>query len=114
MLVLLTRVAAFAAGAIVVLGTLASAIKTVVVPRAEPVMLARWLFVTLRRPLDLLVKRTATWEDADRIMSRFAPFALVLLPGVWVAFVLVGFVPIFWAFGLECPARRSSSRVRRC
>ena len=97
------RVLAFLAGAFVVLSTLASAIKTVVVPRAEPVMLARWVFVGLRRPFDWRVRRAATWEDADRIMSRFAPFALMSLPLVWVAIVIAGFMPIYWALGVDWP-----------
>jgi hypothetical protein len=97
------RVVAFVFGAAVVAATLASAVKTVVVPRAEPALLSRWVFVTVRRPFDMRVRRADTWEDADRIMARFAPFALVLLPGVWVAVVLLGFVPIYWALGLDFP-----------
>jgi hypothetical protein len=97
------RAAAFVAGATVVLATLASAVKTVFVPRAEPSMLARWVFVSLRRPFDWRIKRAPTWEEADRIMARFAPFALILLPGVWIAVVLVGFVPVYWAIGLDVP-----------
>jgi hypothetical protein len=97
------RAAAFVAGATVVVTTLASAVKTVIVPRAEPSMLARWVFVSLRRPFDWRIKRAPTWEEADRIMARFAPFALILLPGVWIAIVLLGFVPIYWAIGLDVP-----------
>ena len=97
------RMLAFVAGAAVVLATLASALKTVVVPRAEPVMLARWVFVALRRPFDLRIRHAATWEQADRVMSRFAPFALLTLPLVWVALVIAGFMPIYWALGLDWP-----------
>ena len=49
------------------------------------------------------VRRAASWEAADRIMSRFAPFALLTLPLVWVAVVLVGFMPIYWALGVDWP-----------
>ena len=97
------RMLAFVAGAAVVLATLASALKTVVVPRAEPVMLARWVFVALRRPFDLRIRHAASWEQADRVMSRFAPFALLTLPLVWVALVIAGFMPIYWALGLDFP-----------
>jgi hypothetical protein len=102
-MVAVARVLAFLAGATIVLSTLASAVKTVVVPRAEPVLLARWVFVSLRKPFDMRVRRAATWEDADRIMSRFAPFALVTLPLVWIAIVVVGFMPIYWALGIDWP-----------
>jgi hypothetical protein len=102
-MVAVARVLAFVAGATIVMATLASAIKTVVVPRAEPVLLARWVFVLLRKPFDIRVRRAATWEAADRVMSRFAPVALLTLPLVWVASVLLGFMPIYWALGLDWP-----------
>jgi hypothetical protein len=101
--VAVARVLAFLSGSAVVVATLASAVKTVVVPRAEPVMLARGVFVSLRRLFDLRVRRAASWEVADRIMSRFAPFALLTLVAVWVAVVLAGFMPIFWALGVDWP-----------
>jgi hypothetical protein len=102
-MVAVARVLAFVGGAAIVLGTLASAVKTVVVPRAEPVILARWVFVPLRRLFDMRVRRAATWEAADRIMARFAPFALLTLPLVWVAVVLLAFMPIYWALGVDWP-----------
>jgi hypothetical protein len=102
-MVAVARVLAFLAGAAIVTGTLASAVKTVVVPRAEPVLLSRWVFVSLRMPFDMRVRRAPTWEAADRIMSRFAPFALLTLPLVWLAAVLLGFMPIYWALGLDWP-----------
>jgi hypothetical protein len=102
-MVAVARVLAFVAGATIVMATLTSAVKTVVVPRAEPVLLARWVFVSLRKTFDMRVGRAATWEDADRIMSRFAPFALLTLPLVWVAAVLLGFMPIYWALGVDWP-----------
>jgi hypothetical protein len=102
-MVAVARVLAFVAGATIVFATLASAVKTVVVPRAEPVLLARWVFVALRKPFDMRVRRSATWEAADRTMSRFAPFALLTLPLVWLAAVLVGFMPIYWALRVDWP-----------
>src|SRR5919106_5136470 len=102
-MVAMARVLAFLVGAAMVLSTLASAVKTVVVPRAEPVLLARWVFVFLRRPFDMRVRRAATWEAADQVMSRFAPFALLTLPLAWVAAIVVGFMPIYWALGVSWP-----------
>jgi hypothetical protein len=95
------RVIAFLAGTAIVVATAASAVKTVVVPRAETSLLQRWVFVTLRKPFDWRVSRAKDWESADRIMARFGPFAMILLPGVWVACVLVGFACIHWAIEVE-------------
>ena len=100
------RVLAFLAGAAIVVATGASAVKTVVVPRAEHSLLQRWVFVALRTPFDWCVDRAATWESADRMMARFAPFAMILLPGVWVACVLIGFAGIHWAIETDGWDRR--------
>jgi hypothetical protein len=102
-MVAVARVLASLAGAALVLSTLASAIKTVVVPRAEPVLLARWVFVSVRKLFEMRVRRAETWQAADRIMSRFAPFGLLTLPLVWVTLVLIGFMPIYWALGVGWP-----------
>jgi hypothetical protein len=93
------RVVAGAAGAWLVAATLASAVRTVIVPRADPALLTRAVFVGMRRPFDFRVRHARTWERADAIMARFGPFALVTLPGVWVLLVIFGFAPIYWAWG---------------
>jgi hypothetical protein len=97
------RVAAFAAGVVVVIGVLGSAIMTVVVPRAEPARLTRAVFLASRRLFDLRVRRTKDWESADRVMARYAPTTLIVLPAVWVVLVLAAFVPMYWAVGVSFP-----------
>jgi hypothetical protein len=97
------RVLAFVAGAAVVIGVLGSALRTVVVPRAEPSLLTQTVFVGTRKVFDLRVRKASRWEDADRVMARYAPSCLLVLPAVWVAGVLVGFTPMFWALGSDFP-----------
>ena len=99
-MLVLVRVLAFLVGASVVLGTLASAVKTVVMPRAEPALLTRWVFVGVRNLFGLRLRRITAWHDADRVMARYAPFVLVMLPGVWMAILVLGFVPIYWSVGI--------------
>ncbi|HMG44021.1 MAG TPA: hypothetical protein VK611_22000 [Acidimicrobiales bacterium] len=94
------RVLAVLLGTGVVLAMLASAVKTVVMPRAEPAQLTRWVFVGVRKPFDVRLRKLGEWHDADRLMARYAPFALVMLPGVWMAILVFGFVPIYWGLGL--------------
>lgn len=98
-MLVVARVVAFLAGTWVVGATAASAVKTVIVPRAESAMLTRAVFVTLRRPFDFRIARARTWEQADAVMARFGPFALVTLPFAWVTAVILGFAPIYWALG---------------
>ena len=95
------RVAAALAGALLVLWTLASAVGTVVVPRASQIALTRVHFRGIRRVFDLATQRTQSYEVRDRILAAYAPISLVLLPAVWVALITIGFTGIFWGVGID-------------
>ncbi len=90
------RVAAVVGGAVVVVAVALSAVRTVVLPRGSPVWLSRQVFVFARKLFDLRLRWVRTYEGRDRVMAIYAPLTLVLLPGVWVAGVAVGFTAIFW------------------
>ncbi|MEO5901761.1 MAG: hypothetical protein ABIR68_16765 [Ilumatobacteraceae bacterium] len=98
---LVGRVAAALAGVVVVVWTLASAIQTVVVPRDTQIVLTRLHFRAIRRVFDMVARPSQEYETRDRILALFAPVALVLLPGVWVALTTVGFTAIFWGTGID-------------
>lgn len=93
------RVLAACAGTVLAFAVVASAVRTVVVPRAEPSMLTRGVFNAVHWAFDLRVRR-ASWKRADRVMARYAPTALLVLPAAWMALVLLAFVPIYWAAGV--------------
>ena len=99
--VLAVRVAAFVAGALLVVWTLASAVQTVVLPRATSSVLTRVHFRALRRVFDGLARPSRSFATRDRVMAMYAPLALVLLPGVWVVLVIAGFAAIFWGTGID-------------
>src|SRR5204862_4314041 len=42
-----------------------------------------------------------TYEQLDRTLAIYAPLGLVILPGLWVAFVLAGFTAINWGLGVD-------------
>jgi hypothetical protein len=94
--VIVLQVVAVMAGATLVLWTLASAVRTVVVPRAVITSLTRFHFVGLRRLFNLFAGPNKSFESRDRTMSLYAPTALVTLPALWVLLVLAGFTSIFW------------------
>jgi hypothetical protein len=102
-MLVVAKVLAFLLGTGIVAATVASAVKTVVMPRAEPALLTRWVFVSLRKPFDWRVSRADDWPEADRTMARFGPFAMIVLPWVWLTVTLVGFVPVYWALGVDVP-----------
>lgn len=95
------RAAAVVAGAAVVVVVLASAVRTVVVPRAQQVRLARAVFVAVRRVFELRARPTRTYEERDRVMALFAPVALLVLPAVWVVAVGAGFTLVQWGLGVD-------------
>jgi hypothetical protein len=97
----LGRLAAFIAGSALVLVVLLSAIRTVILPRGEPVLLTRTVFVSIRSIFNIWVRRAKTYEQRDRSYAMFSPIALVILPGVWVALVITGFTAIHWALGVD-------------
>jgi ABC-type multidrug transport system fused ATPase/permease subunit len=104
------RVLAFLGGGALVLVTVSSALKTVVVPRAESAVLSRAVFLASRKIFDLRLRRVDDWEQVDRIMSRYAPVSLILLPAAWMTLAVAGFTPMYWALGSGFP-RESFTRA---
>lgn len=95
------RVIVFTSGVAIVIATLLSAVKTVVVPRAVVTRIGRLWFLAVRRVLETVAHERRTFEERDRVMAFYAPIALVMLPGIWVAFVIVGFAMIQWSILLD-------------
>ena len=99
--VIAVRIVVGVLGAIVVLRTLLSAIRTVVVPRAQKAWLTRFHFVMVLRVFRLFARPSQPFEERDRIMALYAPIALVLLPAVWLVLIITGFAGIYWAIHEE-------------
>ena len=93
------RILAFVAGLTVLIWIGWSAIKIVVVPRGEQVRLGRWVFLVVREVFEFLARRTRSYEGYDRIMARYGPVALLMLPLVWAFGMFVAFIPMYWALG---------------
>jgi hypothetical protein len=95
----LVQILAFGAGVVLVLWTLLSAIRTVILPRGEITTLALLVFRPLGVLMRFLANRSSSFERRDRVMALYGPTGLVILPGVWVAFILIGFTGIFYGLG---------------
>ena len=98
--------AAFAAGAAVVVAVFLSAVSTVVVPRGVPVRLTRIVFRSVRRLFEVRSRLASTYEERDRAMALYAPLTLIVLPVVWLAITLLGFAAMYWALGVH-PVRQA-------
>jgi hypothetical protein len=95
------RVLGFILGLFLVLWTLASAIRTFVLPRSAPDRLTFFVFLGMRRLFDLRLLKAASYEQRDRIMAFFAPVSLLMLVPAWLTLVLIGYTLMYRAFGFE-------------
>lgn len=89
----------FLVGLGVVAWALRSAVETVILPRSSQNTLARLVFRTTGTVFRFLANERREFDTRDRIMALCAPVSLLLLPAVWVATNLLGYLAMFWALG---------------
>lgn len=94
------RVLSSLIGIFIVLWTINSAINAFIVPRGSNTLLTRLIFQTVHFFFRLRV-RNASYEKRDRIMAFFSPITLFLYPFVMLILILIGYMCIYWALGLE-------------
>ncbi len=99
--VIAMRVAAALAGGVLVLLTLVSALKSVVVPRAGVPRLTWFHFAWIRRVFNVVAGPRRPFAIRDRLLAVYAPLALVTLPAAWVTAVIAGFSLVFWGTGVD-------------
>jgi hypothetical protein len=93
----IVHVAAFLLGCALIFTAIRSAVRTFVVPRGAPTdRLTRWIFISVRILIELPLRR-APKAKRERALAYFAPLALLTLPIVWLACVLLGYAAIYWA-----------------
>ena len=90
------RVLAILAGLALVLATIGSAIKTVILPRGEVSYITRVVFLSVRRVFMILARPSVSFERRDRILALYAPIALVGTLIAWLVLVGAGYTLIFW------------------
>jgi hypothetical protein len=95
------RIAVAIAGGVVIALTLASALQTVVVPRAGVTRLTWVHFAWIRKVFDTIANPRRSFASRDRVLAIYAPLALVTLPAVWVSLVIAGFALVFWGTGVN-------------
>ena len=93
------RILAVVVGVLVVVFTIGSAVKTVVLPRARASRITRAVFLVLRGAFRVIAPPSMRFDRRDRILGAYAPLGLIVLLASWLTLVLTGFAAIFW--GLE-------------
>jgi hypothetical protein len=100
------RVVAVAVGTSLVVITLASAIKTVVLPRATPSVVTRWVFLAVQNLFRLLARPSMSLATRDRRLAWYSPLGLVATLAAWLTLTLGGFTLMFW--GVEHVSLRAA------
>ena len=95
------RVAATIAGVAVILATLMSAVRTVILPRGVPVRLGRRVFRVMRVLFELRVGKDASYERRDRIFALYAPITLLMLLVTWLSLEFVGYTAVYFGIGIK-------------
>lgn len=86
-------------GVLIVVATLRSAVRTLVLPRAVPVYLTRVSAAAFRYAFLLRTKAARTYEEKDRALAALGPTITLGLAAIWIALVFVGYAAIYWALG---------------
>lgn len=89
----------FLAGLTIVVLTIRSIVRTLVVPRALQAALARVVFVLMRRLFRLRARERHSYRMRDGVMAFYAPVSLLTLLFVWLSAILVGYTLMFHAVG---------------
>ena len=95
------RVLAALAGTAVILATLMSAVRTVMLPRGVPVRLGRRVFRTMRWVFELRVGRDASYEHRDHVFALYAPVTLIVLIVAWLTLEFVGYTLVYVGLGID-------------
>jgi hypothetical protein len=95
------RVALFLLGAVIVLGTLISSIRTLVLPRRAPDLINRSVFIFVRGIFDLRLRSTSSYEKRDRVLELYAPMTLIGLLVTWLICIQVGYILMLWTINME-------------
>lgn len=94
------RVLAVAAGVAMLIATLGSAIKTVILPRAAASTITRLVFLWIRRLFLIVARPSLPFERRDRILAWYAPLALIGTLMAWLFLTLLAYMLIFWGLDL--------------
>ncbi len=94
------EIVVFLLGAVALVRTMLSAVRTVVVPRAASSVLTRAVFRSIQWLFKLRTRQIASYEQRDHVLAHLAPISLLALPVVWLITVLLSCTGMFWALGV--------------
>ncbi len=93
------RVIVFVWGMGTVIAVVASAIRTLVLPRSTRNRITRYTFQSMNRLFLLRLHWTKEYLDRDRVLALFPAVGLLFLIVVWLMMVVAGYTGMYWAIG---------------
>ncbi|MHB1501892.1 MAG: hypothetical protein ACYCYK_12130 [Candidatus Dormibacteria bacterium] len=108
------RLLALVAGLVLTFDTLASVVRTVIVPRASSSRLSAVLADIVQGGLGKIARTRSDYLRRDEILAQGAPVFLVLRLVVWIGLLVAGFTLLLWGSGTQDPAgalRLSASSI---
>ena len=90
------RVVSVVVGTSLVVAAVASAVKTVVIPRQASSIITRGVFAGLHRAYDFVTPASMSYERRDRVLATFAPLGMLGLLVTWISLTFLGYAAIFW------------------
>ncbi|MFN2138458.1 MAG: hypothetical protein ACK2UK_21050 [Candidatus Promineifilaceae bacterium] len=91
----------FAVGAIIVIGTFASALSTLILPRGTRDIVTHTAFRLTWLAFSPLMRFANSYERRDRIMAFYAPITVMLVVVAWLVLVLLGYMLMYFAMGIS-------------
>ncbi len=93
------RILVFLIGLAIVARAVFSAIQTFVLPRSANDRLSRLVFNVIFGVFRLLLRKTSTYAQRDRIMAFLAPIGLLTLIPIYLILIFLGFTAMYWSLG---------------
>ena len=91
--------------------TVATTIRVFVLPRGENAWLARQIFTVTYQLFLFFAYKKETFEDRDAVLALFAPVVLMIQPLIYLALIVIGFMPIYWVLSPEPLSAFRANRV---
>jgi hypothetical protein len=98
---IILNILVFLAGLALVVVTLISAFKTLVLPRGTRDFLTHLAFKVMWLLFMPVVRLTRSYEQRDRVMALYAPLTLMLLPATWLFLLFSAYMVMYWAAGVR-------------
>jgi hypothetical protein len=89
------------AGGLLAGSAVLSAVRTFVLPRAEPVRLGRFVFLAARPVFTGAARLARSETERDRVLALYAPIAVLLLPVAWLSVLGAGFALVYGGLAFD-------------